>query len=70
MMETQKQYAQLIAEICTKTGLGVRTIAKRLDMSYRTWQNWQKGTQPDRPAQILIEILHESPRLRKKLLKS
>ena len=69
-MTDQNQWALMIAGICTKSGLGIKTIAKRLDMSYRTWQNWQKGTTPDRPAQILIELLHDSTRLRKKLLKS
>jgi putative transcriptional regulator len=59
------------AAIRAKTGLSQSNFAKQIGVSVATLRNWEQGRRvPDGPAQVLLRMLNEDPRIVQRTLKS
>ncbi|WP_026212789.1 NadS family protein [Faucicola boevrei] len=53
-----------VKKIRAKTGLSQQEFAHSLHISHKTLQNWEQGrTKPTGPAQTLLKILDNQPKL-------
>lgn len=53
-----------VKAIREKTGLSQTMFAKRLNISFKTLQNWEQGRRkPTGPAVVLINLIEKNPQL-------
>jgi putative transcriptional regulator len=59
------------AAIRAKTGLSQLGFAKQIGVSVATLRNWEQGRRvPDGPAQVLLRLLNEDPKIVQRTLKT
>ncbi len=59
------------AAIRAKTGLSQISFSKQIGVSVATLRNWEQGRRvPDGPAQVLLRLLNEDPKIVQRTLKS
>jgi putative transcriptional regulator len=59
------------AAIRAKTGLSQSNFAKQIGVSVATLRNWEQGRRvPDGPAQVLLRMLNQDPKIVQRTLKS
>jgi putative transcriptional regulator len=59
------------AAIRAKTGLSQLSFAKQIGVSVATLRNWEQGRRvPDGPAQVLLRLLNEDPKIVQRTLKT
>ena len=59
------------AAIRAKTGLSQLNFAKQIGVSVATLRNWEQGRRvPDGPAQVLLRMLNQDPKIVQRTLKT
>jgi putative transcriptional regulator len=59
------------AAIRAKTGLSQISFSKQIGVSVATLRNWEQGRRvPDGPAQVLLRMLNQDPKIVQRTLKS
>jgi putative transcriptional regulator len=59
------------ATIRAKTGLSQLSFSKQIGVSVATLRNWEQGRRvPDGPAQVLLRLLNEDPKIVQRTLKT